>query len=134
VDRAVIDPTGLDDWYDIGFDYTPDETTPGWRGGSRPDGTPVLLEPPTSGPNIFKALENLGLKLEPTKWPMPYLVIDRAEKPRPNVPVPASADATAGKPGGCDESERRCSGPVRDGTPADNAIARGLEALGLHLE
>jgi uncharacterized protein (TIGR03435 family) len=83
MDRAVIDQTGLDGWYDLEFDYTPDEVTPNWQ-ARQPDGTLKPAERPTSGPNIFKALENLGLKLEPVKWPMPYLVIDSAAKPRPN--------------------------------------------------
>ena len=40
-----------------------------------------------SGATIFKALEELGLKLEQIKAPAEYLVIDHAERPRPDSPA-----------------------------------------------
>jgi uncharacterized protein (TIGR03435 family) len=43
-------------------------------------------EPPT-GPTITTALrEQLGLRLEPTKGPKGYIVIDRIARPTPDSP------------------------------------------------
>jgi uncharacterized protein (TIGR03435 family) len=94
MDRAVLDHTGLDARYDVEFAYTPDDRTPGYLGGAVPPGYEKLREPEpgrADGPNIFKALENLGLKLEPAKWPIEYLVIDRVERPTPNPPSPSAS-------------------------------------------
>ena len=37
-----------------------------------------------AGPSIFTAIQELGLRLEPTKGPVEFLVIDHIEKPAPN--------------------------------------------------
>jgi uncharacterized protein (TIGR03435 family) len=68
-DRVVVDATGLDERYDfeLKFARERDSTTP-------PD-----------GPSIFSALpEQLGLKLEPRKAPVEFLVIDHIERPSAN--------------------------------------------------
>jgi len=44
------------------------------------------------GLRFSRALADLGLKLEPTKGPAEYLVIDRAERPAPNPPAPIAPD------------------------------------------
>ena len=36
------------------------------------------------GHSIFTAIQELGLRLEPTKGPVEFLVIDHIEKPGPN--------------------------------------------------
>jgi len=104
MDRAVLDRTGLDARYDIEFAYTPDERTPGYyRQPSVPPGYEYLNEkrrqPETpeaaNGPNIFKALENLGLKLEQVNYPVPYLVIDSVQRPKPDF---ADGAAMSGRP------------------------------------
>jgi uncharacterized protein (TIGR03435 family) len=68
--QAVLDKTGLRGQYALDLKWTPDSGT---------------AEPAAeSGPSIFSAIQDqLGLKLEPHKTPVPILVIDRAEK----VPV-----------------------------------------------
>jgi uncharacterized protein (TIGR03435 family) len=105
MDRAVLDRTGLDARYDIEFAYTPDERTPGYyhqTPARNPDIEAILekrRQPETleaaNGPNIFKALEGLGLKLEPVNYPVPYLVIDSAQRPKPDF---AAGAAMSGRP------------------------------------
>jgi uncharacterized protein (TIGR03435 family) len=71
--RVVLDNTGLTDRYDFKLTWAPDS---------------VAADPnsaDTSGPSIFTAVsEQLGLKLEPQKGPVPVLVIDHIEAPSPN--------------------------------------------------
>jgi uncharacterized protein (TIGR03435 family) len=64
--RPVLDRTGLKGNFDFKFEYAPDD--------AKPD----------SGPSIFTALQELGLKLEPQRGPVEVLVIDRAAKPSGN--------------------------------------------------
>jgi uncharacterized protein (TIGR03435 family) len=69
LDRPVIDRTGLTGTFDAHMEFAPDQTT---------------LDP-TRGPSIFTAVqEELGLKLEPSKGPGEFLVIDHAERPSEN--------------------------------------------------
>jgi uncharacterized protein (TIGR03435 family) len=70
--RPVIDQTGLKGRYELTLNWTED------------DG-PSLASNASSGPSLFTAIqEQLGLKLEATKGPVPVLVIDHAEKPSEN--------------------------------------------------
>jgi uncharacterized protein (TIGR03435 family) len=73
-DRPAVDNTGLEGNYDftLAFDRNP----------VPPAGTDA---PPRLGPDIFSAVkEQLGLKLEPAKAPVRFLVIDRVERPSAN--------------------------------------------------
>src|SRR5215475_76851 len=76
---SVVDKTGLDGRYDIDVTYTPEVFSAAaltQRGGTLPPG--VNVDP--NGPNLFTALEEqLGLKLQPKKMPVPVLVIDHIE-------------------------------------------------------
>jgi uncharacterized protein (TIGR03435 family) len=85
MDRYVADKTGLDGKFNLEFEFAPDDSTPGGLSAlawSRREGA----TPPTA-PSIFTALEQqLGLKLEPVKAPAEYLVIDRVERLKPDVP------------------------------------------------
>lgn len=72
VDRDVVDRTGLAGNYDFELKYTSARV-----GGALPSGD----MPPT----LFTALqEQLGLKLEGTRAPVEFIVIDRAEPPTPD--------------------------------------------------
>ena len=74
--RVVVDKTGIDARYDLTLRWTPDD---------RP--APMLngVPDPNAPPDIFTAIqEQLGLKLVPTKGPVPVLVIDHIERPTPN--------------------------------------------------
>jgi uncharacterized protein (TIGR03435 family) len=69
-DRVVVDRTGLTDYYDF---------TLSWRPANAPSETANLQ------PSIFTAVqEQLGLKLEPSKRLVDFLVIDHAERPSQN--------------------------------------------------
>jgi uncharacterized protein (TIGR03435 family) len=73
--RIVIDRTNLTGKYDLTLKWTPSM------------GSPPLLngQPDISAPDIFTAIqEQLGLKLESTKAPVPVLVVDHAELPAEN--------------------------------------------------
>jgi uncharacterized protein (TIGR03435 family) len=73
--RIVIDKTNLTGRYDLTLTWTPD-----LGAAPTPDG-----QPDTSAPSIFTAIqEQLGLKLEPAKGPVPVLVVDHAEMPTGN--------------------------------------------------
>ncbi|HEY2018123.1 MAG TPA: TIGR03435 family protein [Bryobacteraceae bacterium] len=77
LDRNVIDRTGLTANYDVNLLFTPD------RPGPKNDGADAGSVP--EGPDIFSALrEQLGLKLESSKGPVEFLVIEHAEKPSGN--------------------------------------------------
>jgi len=76
-DRVVVDDTGLKGNYDFELTFERD---------SAPAGADVG-EPAARlvGPSIFSALqEQLGLKLEPKKAPVEFLIIDHVEKPSEN--------------------------------------------------
>ena len=66
-DRIVVDQTGLEGFFDFTLEWTPDSPQ---------------QDPTAAGPSIFTALEEqLGLKLQPQKSPIEFLVIDHAQKP-----------------------------------------------------
>jgi len=85
--RNVVDQTGLKGKYDFTLQWTPDQSQKGMLGGPEV-GAPGPDSPPTpdaNGPSIFTAIqEQLGLKLESTKGPVDFLVIDHIEKPSEN--------------------------------------------------
>lgn len=83
LDRPVIDKTGRTEKFDIHLEFTPDAATPRFLPGgdlALAGGAPAVA----SGPSIFSALHQLGLKLEPTLGPSEFLVIDQVEMPPEN--------------------------------------------------
>lgn len=73
--RTVVNNTGLEGNYDFKLEWTPDTGPPA------PDGRPVEA---STGPSLFSALQQLGLRLEATKGPVDILVIDHVDKPSEN--------------------------------------------------
>jgi len=68
VDRPVVDLTGLTGFFDLTLDWVPDSS-----------------QPDASGPSLFTALqEQTGLRLEPRKSAVEFLIIDRSVRPREN--------------------------------------------------
>jgi uncharacterized protein (TIGR03435 family) len=76
VGRPVSNETGLDGQYNFKLEWTPDAPAQ-----PSPDG-PVNA---VGGPSIFTALtEQLGLRLESRRGPVPIYVIEKIEKPGEN--------------------------------------------------
>ncbi len=74
VGRIVVDHTGIEGKFDYKLEWVPDAA-------NMPSINGAKMEASVDGPSIFTAVqEQLGLKLESTKAPVPILVIDRAEK------------------------------------------------------
>lgn len=85
--HVVQDQTGLTGKYDFALQWTPDQDNSAMMKG--PGGGPPGLgdAPPadSAGPSLLTALqEQLGLKLESQKAPVPVLVIDHVEPPSEN--------------------------------------------------
>ncbi len=72
--RQVIDRTGLTGRYGINLKFAPVNADPSIEAASE-----------ESSPSLFQALqEQLGLRLESSRGPVPVLVIDKAERPSEN--------------------------------------------------
>jgi uncharacterized protein (TIGR03435 family) len=80
LDRPVIDKTGVAGVFDFHLEFVLDGATPGNPFGGH-DSTP---SGDGASPSIFTAIQKLGLKLEPAKGPVEFLVIDHVEKPSAN--------------------------------------------------
>jgi bla regulator protein blaR1 len=79
IDRIVIDRTGLTEDYDFDVRWTfrPPLGAPG--------GQSATAQPSPDDVSLFTALQDqLGLKLEPQRAPVPVLVVDSAERPSEN--------------------------------------------------
>ena len=79
----VFDKTGITDRFDFILEYAIDENTPG--DPKSPDRSNADPSDMPRAATIFTALEEqLGLKLEPTKAPRGFTVIDHVERLSPN--------------------------------------------------
>lgn len=78
LDRPVFDRTGLSGRYDFDLEWRID--------GTKFDRRPASSNAETGDdkPDIFTAIQQLGLKLEPAKQAMDVLVIDHVERPGAN--------------------------------------------------
>jgi uncharacterized protein (TIGR03435 family) len=80
--HPVIDATDVDGLFDFEVKFAPDEMTAGGI-KSLPDNANALND--SGAPTFFVAIQQqLGLKLEPAKGPVQYLVIDHVERPSAN--------------------------------------------------
>jgi len=68
-DRPVLDRTGLPGFFDFILDWTPETVQPNQA---------------ATGPSLFTALEELGLKFQSEKAALEFFVIDHAERPSEN--------------------------------------------------
>src|SRR6185436_17238940 len=83
IGRQVVDRTGLTGGYDMDMEWAP--MTQFIQPGNLAPPPDAADRPVNNGPSIFIALrEQLGLTLEPSRGPVPMIVIDRVEKPSEN--------------------------------------------------
>jgi uncharacterized protein (TIGR03435 family) len=71
-DRIVFDKTELSALFDFDIEYSNEVTAPRTPNN---DGDPA----PQPAPSLFTAIGELGLKLEPSKEPLPVIVIESAQ-------------------------------------------------------
>jgi uncharacterized protein (TIGR03435 family) len=77
LDRPVIDKTNLSAKYDFDLEWTPDDTQ---FGGNLPPVPPENVVKP----DLFAALQQLGLRLESSRAPIDTIVIDSVQRPSEN--------------------------------------------------
>ncbi len=84
--RFVVDRTGLTGNYDVDLQWTPQGMRIGKPPGDGPPGPAFPAPPPdANGATLETAIqEQLGLKLDPQRGPVPVIVIERAEQPTPD--------------------------------------------------
>lgn len=75
LDRPIANRTGIEGQFNLHLEFAADQTTPRFL---RPNA------PPSGKASIFQAMQDLGLRLEPTRGPRPVLVIDHVERPSEN--------------------------------------------------
>jgi uncharacterized protein (TIGR03435 family) len=80
VNRMVVNRTGLTGLYDYELEYSPARTL-NTAPITAPPGGAAPTAPIDDGPSIFDSVQQLGLKLESTRGPVEYLVIDKIEHP-----------------------------------------------------
>lgn len=83
LDRPVIDKTGIAGRFDLQLEFGIDKNTPRFLPGGDLAAMVDVASTPAS-PSIFQAIQQLGLKLEPSKGPKEYIVIDHVERPVEN--------------------------------------------------
>jgi uncharacterized protein (TIGR03435 family) len=92
VGRPIIDKTDLKGLFDFTLQFSPEGlNNPGLPGlpppgaGAAPIGPGATATPASDPvPSLFTAIQDLGLRLESSKGPVPALVIDSVQKPTEN--------------------------------------------------
>ncbi len=84
IDMPVVDQTGLTGKYDFQLVVGLGDIFVRMKGVAGKDGDGSVEKIADSGPTIFAALEQIGLKLESRKQPTPVMVIDHVESPTEN--------------------------------------------------
>jgi uncharacterized protein (TIGR03435 family) len=82
--KPVVDQTGLTGNYDVSVEFSMEATRNAMRAASATASPDAAAEPPPGITFIDAVREQLGLKLESTKAPVPMLVIDHIERPSAN--------------------------------------------------
>lgn len=79
MDRPVVDRTGLSGKFNFDLLWERQGTEFG-----RHDPPPAIGDASSAAPDVFTAIQQLGLRLEPAKSMVEVLIIDQAEKPDDN--------------------------------------------------
>ena len=82
--RWIVDKTGLSDRFDIELKFASEVPLPSPPGSTPPPAPTTPAVPPLPLPALRTALEELGLKLEPTRLPVEVLVFESVERPSEN--------------------------------------------------
>ena len=90
IGRPVFDKTNLEGLYDFVLRFSPEGLSP--FGAAPPAAPPPVGTAPGVGttpaaeplPTVFTAVQEVGLKLESAKGPLPVVVIDSVQKPTEN--------------------------------------------------
>jgi uncharacterized protein (TIGR03435 family) len=74
--RKVVDQTGIEGTFDLTLRWS-------WEQSPEAGGAPEIVQP--DAPSMFNAVqEQLGLRLQATKGPLDYLVVQQVERPSEN--------------------------------------------------
>jgi len=85
MDLPVVDHTGFGvTRYTFILKFTPDPSMRPFGGAGTPPAVQPTAPDPDAPPDIFSAMEQLGLHMQKTKAPIDVMVIDKIEKPSPN--------------------------------------------------
>lgn len=86
IDLPVVDETNLDGVWDFHFEVGAPRRARAEerRGDGMRSVEPVDTADPEASPNVFAALDRIGLQLEKRKAPLPVLVVEHAEPPSAN--------------------------------------------------
>jgi uncharacterized protein (TIGR03435 family) len=82
--RPVFDKTGLTGMYDFTLEYARDQGLSAGTPEGAASGTGPTMPADPAGPSLLDAVEQLGLKLVPSRGPMMVVAIERMEKPDAN--------------------------------------------------
>ena len=77
-DRIVFEKTGITGLFDFDIEYSNEAAAPR---AANDQSSPPSSQP---APSLFTALGGLGLRLEPSKAPLPVIVIDSVQHPTEN--------------------------------------------------
>jgi uncharacterized protein (TIGR03435 family) len=77
-DRIVFDKTELTALFDFDIEYSNEVTAPRTPND---EASPTTAQP---APSLFTAIGELGLRLEPSKEPLPVIVVESAQPPSEN--------------------------------------------------
>ncbi len=74
-ERPVVDMTGIQGHYDFDLSFAPETMR-----GMPPPPHPPEAEPAEPAPSMFEAVQQYGLKLEPRKGPLEFVMVDHIER------------------------------------------------------